>query len=284
MNDPPRLFDEHQGDLESVLLAAMRADRPPAGVRERVLAGLSRWAPAAALGFWTTSALAHAGPWTKVGLCLVAVGAVPASVAVVRSLDGVPTSTLPTSIEAARPPEAAVPTSHPGLAASPVDPAPAGVTTASAATSLPVGSASSGLGTGPSVAIAAVVAPTPERVAADAAEERLVASSAGAEPASSGAFPLVMPSTLDAEVAALHGVRRALDQGSPGVALQQLDRYGRTFPRGGLAFEAAVLRVQALVLQGDRAGAELLARSLLARSPDGPHARRIRTLLSWQQD
>ena len=62
-------------------------------------------------------------------------------------------------------------------------------------------------------------------------------------------------------------------------AAKELDSYARRFPAGSLRTEAKVLRIEALMLRGDRAGATRLGRALLQRSPKGPYARRIRSLL-----
>ena len=86
-------------------------------------------------------------------------------------------------------------------------------------------------------------------------------------------------SSLAEELRLLDQARAALQEGEPGDALDALGRRDRAHPRGALGPEATVLRVQALLAAGDRAGAETVATRWLTRHPDGPHSRRIRELL-----
>lgn len=85
---------------------------------------------------------------------------------------------------------------------------------------------------------------------------------------------------LYGEVAALEGVRTALDHGDSRDALRKLDAYDVAFPRSVLAEEATVLRVDALSQSGDPAAAAALARSFLAANPSSPHAAHLRALTS----
>ena len=74
----------------------------------------------------------------------------------------------------------------------------------------------------------------------------------------------------------------ALAQHNPRTALGVLDRYRAQFPEGRLASEAVVLRVQALVALGDRAGAQALADAYSAANPGTPYARRLREIVQGQ--
>lgn len=60
------------------------------------------------------------------------------------------------------------------------------------------------------------------------------------------------------------------------AALDLLDRYDRDFPRGALAPEATVARIEALVAAGDLATARALAETFLAAHADSPLAHRVR--------
>jgi outer membrane protein assembly factor BamD (BamD/ComL family) len=62
-------------------------------------------------------------------------------------------------------------------------------------------------------------------------------------------------------------------------ALAALDRYTTAFPRGVFLPEARVLRIEALLLAGDRAAATRLADDLLRTEPNGPYAQRVRTMM-----
>jgi hypothetical protein len=81
------------------------------------------------------------------------------------------------------------------------------------------------------------------------------------------------------EVATLDQARTVLGHGDPARALSILDEYARRFPRGALAPEAAVLRIEALVAAGDRAAATRAAQSFLRANPSSPYAQRIESLL-----
>jgi hypothetical protein len=85
---------------------------------------------------------------------------------------------------------------------------------------------------------------------------------------------------LGRELALLDGARVALQEGRPRGALAELDDYARAFPRGALAEEARVLRIEALAESGERAAAVREAQNLLARDPDSPHAARVRGVLA----
>jgi TolA-binding protein len=93
--------------------------------------------------------------------------------------------------------------------------------------------------------------------------------------------PPSAPSTespLARELESLDRARSALNRGDAAGALADIDRYERAFPRGSLRNEAQVLRAEALLAKGDRAGARALAKQLLTRDPSGPHAKRLRTI------
>ena len=107
------------------------------------------------------------------------------------------------------------------------------------------------------------------------------APAAADRPGPSNAPPPVASSksTLSAEVAALDRARKALAGGNSGGAMTELDRYRRDFPKGLLGAEATVLRVRALLAQGQRAQAESLGRRVIARNPKGFYAKQIRALI-----
>lgn len=84
---------------------------------------------------------------------------------------------------------------------------------------------------------------------------------------------------LSQEVAALELARQALTVRNPDAALAILDQYEERFSRGALASEEIVLRAQALLIRGDRTGAQRLADSYSATHPDSPFARRLERLV-----
>src|SRR5205823_11867080 len=86
-------------------------------------------------------------------------------------------------------------------------------------------------------------------------------------------------SAVDVEAGWIEAARTALDTGRARVALSLLDGYGHDFPNGARASDAAVLRVEAMLAAGDRAGAALFADRVAGTLPDS-HMRKIRSLLT----
>jgi hypothetical protein len=84
---------------------------------------------------------------------------------------------------------------------------------------------------------------------------------------------------LARELRALELVQQALLGRDPDAALRLLDRYHAQFPHGSLSSEATVLRVQALLASGDRAGAQALVDGYCSAHPDSPYARRLNELV-----
>ena len=98
------------------------------------------------------------------------------------------------------------------------------------------------------------------------------AASASARPPASAA----PGAGLAEEVALLDRARRAIRAGDAAGALALLDGYRTSFPRGLLAPEASVLRIDALMATGQRARAQAESRSFLQKFPGSPHAVRLR--------
>jgi hypothetical protein len=88
---------------------------------------------------------------------------------------------------------------------------------------------------------------------------------------------------LSREVTALELAHKALTAHSPESALRLLTRYRAQFPSGVLASEEIVLRAQALLASGDRAGAQALADGYSAAHPDSPYAQRLEDLVHSEQ-
>ncbi len=86
------------------------------------------------------------------------------------------------------------------------------------------------------------------------------------------------------ELALIDRARRALRDDNPSLALRRLDAYNTEFPKGSLKTEQTVLRIEALAASGNRATATRLGRAFLKRSPNGPYARRVRSLLGDAPD
>ncbi|MDI1451324.1 hypothetical protein [Polyangium sp. 6x1] len=137
--------------------------------------------------------------------------------------------------------------------------------------------------------VAAASPPTPpEAVEAPAKTPRPPAESAPAEATSppkgkrAPAAPAPAASAdraarLAAELQALRIAREALASGDGPRALGALDDYAARFPRGHLALEAEVLRIEALSRAGDASAADR-ARRFLEAHPQSPYAERLRPL------
>jgi hypothetical protein len=128
--------------------------------------------------------------------------------------------------------------------------------------------------------------PSPAEPPTASASVTVVASAAPSaapdRPRAAAPRPASSSESLNRELQALELAHQALAQHNPRTALGVLDRYRAQFPEGRLASEAVVLRVQALVALGDRAGAQALADAYSAANPGTPYARRLREIVQGQ--
>jgi hypothetical protein len=76
---------------------------------------------------------------------------------------------------------------------------------------------------------------------------------------------------LSEQLRLIDAARSAVAAGNAGAASAALTSYRTRFPRGPFGQEAAVLQIQTLDLQGNRAEARARAQSFLARHPNSPH-------------
>jgi|GEM_PF-1953911 len=83
---------------------------------------------------------------------------------------------------------------------------------------------------------------------------------------------------LTEETRAVGAVRTSLQRGDTREALRLLDGYDAEFPRGVLAEEAEVLRIETLIRAGNESEASSRANRFLAERPQSPHAARVRTM------
>jgi hypothetical protein len=96
-------------------------------------------------------------------------------------------------------------------------------------------------------------------------------------PAARGGTPAT--DSLAAELSAIEDARSALGRRDYADALRLLDEYTRRFSKRHLASEATVLRIETLAAKGDHDAAARLGKSFLAGHPNGPYARRVRSLV-----
>jgi len=108
---------------------------------------------------------------------------------------------------------------------------------------------------------------------------RSSAGESAAPPADDQDARLAQPSgSVAREIQAIERVRSELARKDGQAALTALGRYASEHPRGVLAHEADVLRVEALLLEGDAPAALELAQQLLGRHGDSPHRARPQAL------
>lgn len=98
-------------------------------------------------------------------------------------------------------------------------------------------------------------------------------------PAAVPPAPRSAPSaSIAEELGSLDAARTALAAGDAAGALARLDEHSRRFPRGSLALEAEVLRIEALAKSGSQAAAATRARAFVARYPSSVFTPRVRRI------
>jgi hypothetical protein len=137
----------------------------------------------------------------------------------------------------------------------------------------------------PPAPAASLVLPLPERRPPAPSTK---ASAPGQPSASSVALRRASPSAtvhdsgvergLRAELRAVEAIQQALRAGRAGDAERRLDDYSRRFPRGELAIEAELLRIDLDVARGDHVRARERAQALIARPAAGRYRERLEAL------
>lgn len=94
--------------------------------------------------------------------------------------------------------------------------------------------------------------------------------------------PAAPTPSITEEIALVARARQALRAGDVAGAASALDAHDRQFPRGALAEESAVLRVET-VHATDPARGKKLGRAFLAKHPESPHAARVRALVGGDE-
>jgi len=239
MKDPPRLQDECRSPLERALLRAGMSYRSSPQARIKTLAAFG-FASSVAVTAGTASPAVLGGlTWAKLAGVVALAGTVTA----------VPVSyyVWRTDSQPLAPPSRRISVPQPKApAATKPEPAHQRVETSSEPAALPAKASS--LRPAP-----ARTSPQPSTLAPDDA--------------------------LSAELAALDGARSALAAGNPTGALSRLDAYSKAHPRGRLALEAEVLRIDALARNGQTQAAKAWARAFLRQRPKSVLASRVRAHL-----
>lgn len=104
-----------------------------------------------------------------------------------------------------------------------------------------------------------------------------------ASPRASAPQPPSKPS-VRRELELIARARGALTRGDARACLAALDVHDREFSTGQFELEASVMRIEATLASGDRAGAGALARSYLAKHPGSPYEERVRSLAQATED
>ena len=246
MNEPYRLREQCESSLERSLLEAGVAYKSPLSARAKTLAALGLAGTAAvSVGAVTTASASVATKlgwsWTKL-LAISGIGAAAAVPVGYYAWERANAPVQPASLSA------------PQVVEMKAAPAPAPATVESLA-----------------------VAPVVEARVAEAPAPVAVAPKADARSSSTASSS----SALAAELAALDAARSRLNAGDASGALSRLDDYARSYPRGRLALEAEVLRIDALSRSGQRAAAEKRAATFLRRHPNSVLASRVRAYLNY---
>jgi hypothetical protein len=285
MNELTPLLSSTEDDLELLLLRSADADEPGSGALPKVATALG--VGAAALGLATGAAVAeHAVlggaavskpitllsvlKWLGVGMTAGALVGGGAHVAFRPAQVGTLARPVPAApVVAPSPGElrevapALVPPPPPAqpeedaLAEAEAETAPAGPAAPAA----------------PNVAKAPAVATSPSPASP-------LGSTASFAPETHAPAKAGEASALSEEVRALDAARRELASGRARAALAAIDAYRSAFPHGSLRTEATVLRVEALLGSGDRAGAEREANAIVRGAPGSRHAARVLDLLA----
>ncbi len=281
MTDPVRLIESLDDDGR-LLLQAGRAGAPR-GAKERSLAAATAVIAAstlgggsAAAGTATAAAALGSGKWLAI-VGLASLGALGGTVAVQEMRRPHPASTTATAPAGTRLPGPAQRTVMREAVPAPAAAAPVQVTT-EATTSVAALSQLSQ----PTVVPAKALTP---RVEGPRGQPQTSGATQGSLPAPATA-PLATTEqgassalSFSAELRSLDEARAAIAAKEPARALGILDGYTARFPRGAMAPEAAVLRIEALANAGDHAAAERVAEVFLRENPGSPYAPRVRSLL-----
>jgi len=240
--EPRRLLQQGATNAERTLLNSARADGPPAGAAQRMLAvleGLGNPSPSAG-GPMAAHSL-KLGALAKVGLvALVGLGALGAG-SLVHWMAGRQSVSSETSG-----------TRAPVVQESPV----------------------AGPAELPTFRDSFLVESPPPGAASETS-----AALRGAGTATRHGQANAMEGSLGAEIRLLDIARAAVDGHNPAAAQRALDSYARRFPQGHLKPEATVLRLAVLVRRGNRPAARSLAAELLADESYKAYGCRIRSLL-----
>jgi hypothetical protein len=292
MKAPVRLREAtDSSDEMRDLLASARRPRPMTAEQHQLSARRARAILAAppvalALGFWTKAvalaAMVSVGAVTAAVTLLPARGVEPKPAAssaqpARRARGATGTRTAPEAQDApedsAAPPAAAPPAGEPASPASPLperSATPGAPGAPAAATATPTAAA-----TMPTAGASPTATAAAAKLAGDHRAGALVTPVTSVTP---GAAPTISADDLAREASLLESARASVAT-APAAALAALDEHARRFPRGQLAAERELLRVDALTRLGQRGDAAARGRDLMNRDDGKLYEGRVRTLL-----
>jgi len=125
------------------------------------------------------------------------------------------------------------------------------------------------------VASISLVPPPASSPAPSPANEPPAASRGGAPSSASSSAA----GDLREQIALLDRARAAVRARDSSRALAELSSYGKRFPRGEFSQEVTVLKIEALVQNGQMDAARSLGRRFLASHPESPHVERIERMI-----
>jgi TolA-binding protein len=255
VTEPVRLLDGAGDDAEVALLRAATST-PPAAARDRMMAlfesGGAEPADVARAAGRGPVARSH---WSWIGWSSLGVTLIVAAILFARASSDAPAPGAPETARAA--------------------PAPVAAPAAPAAETAPSSHQADERESTPLVPVMELPS------AAPSSTTRLSTRGFGSSTPASVTGPDEPKTNLLAEeVAALDLARRALRAGDTAGAQRALGDYDRRFPGGILAPEAALLRVEALLVAGDETAARRIGEEFLAKGPpNGAYVGRMRSLL-----
>ena len=242
MNDPDRLLlDSGAGSLERALLDAWNEDRPTREARAKTLAALGL-ASGVVTGAAATASVAPKAMVAGSAALLKWIGLAVFVLGIAAVVVAKTRSDSDAKIPAPIAPTVTVTPPHVEVAPSP---------TPSSSTVLDLDS-------NPSTPAPALTGP-----------------SHASPHVSRAADPDISP-----QLALIDGARAALASGDAARANALASRYESQFPNGAFSQEAEVLRIEAMLAQGDRDGATRAGTRFLQSHPSSPHAAHVRELLS----
>jgi hypothetical protein len=278
-----RALEAAMGALTAAGAAALAA-HPAETAAAKAAAAITGAKPAAAaslgaLGWKTWAVYAIVASAAVAGTSAVVLRATSAPMA------AAPHATSPTALPASAAPAASSASSPSSMESSEAPPAPVDAPSAPSRPVLP-SSPNTVLGPALSVTPPPALGAPPSRASEGTPAPRMAPNETPTTPAAeaevvapAASSPAAARGDLNGEVLSIEQARSALAANRPSDALRALDEYAQRHPHGSLGRESELLRIEALVMRGDRAEAQRRGHAMLTTSPDGLYRARLRKIL-----